>query len=129
MDKKNILVSEDEEFNYLLIKYILEKEGFNVIRAANGMKALEIFDSETRLDLIVMDIKMPFMSGLEATIEIRKKNKKIPIIALTAYALQGDREMCLDAGCSDYISKPIDKSDFLKRVKNLIAKSENGSKN
>ena len=129
MEKKNILVSEDEEFNYLLIKYILEKEGFNVIRATNGMKALEIFDSETRLDLIVMDIKMPFMSGLEATIEIRKKNKKIPIIALTAYALHGDRDMCLNAGCSDYISKPIDKSDFLKRVKDLLAKAENGSKN
>jgi CheY-like chemotaxis protein len=129
MEKKNILVSEDEEFNFLLLKYILEKEGFNVIRAINGVKALEIFDSETPIDLIVMDIKMPFMSGLEATLEIRKKNKKIPIIALTAYALKGDREMCLDAGCSDYISKPIEKSDFLNRVKDLIAKADNGSKN
>ena len=129
MEEKMILIAEDEEFNYLLLKYILEKNGYKTIRASNGVEALEIYRSDLHLDLIVMDVKMPVMSGLEATIEIRKKDKKIPIIALTAYALPGDREMCMDAGSSDYISKPIEKGDFLARVKELIAKSSHGSKN
>lgn len=124
-----ILIAEDEEFNYLLLKYILEKNGYKTIRASNGVEALEIYRSDQHLDLIVMDVKMPVMSGLEATIEIRKKDKKIPIIALTAYALPGDREMCMEAGSSDYISKPIEKGDFLARVKDLIVKSSHGSKN
>jgi len=124
-----ILIAEDEEFNYLLLKYILEKNGYKTIRASNGVEALEIYRSDLHLDLIVMDVKMPVMSGLEATIEIRKKDKKIPIIALTAYALPGDREMCMDAGSSDYISKPIEKGDFLTRVKNLIEQSSHGRKN
>ena len=121
MNEKIILIAEDEEFNYLLLKYILEKDGFGTMRALNGVEALEIFNSGTRIDLIVMDVKMPVMSGLEATIEIRKKDKTIPIIALTAYALPGDREMCINSGCTDYIPKPIDKGDFLKRVRNLTA--------
>lgn len=121
MEEKVILIAEDEEFNFLLLKYILEKDGFSTLRALNGVEALEIYRSGTRIDLIVMDVKMPVMSGLEATIEIRKKDKKIPIIALTAYALPGDREMCINSGCSDYIPKPIDKSDFLKRVRNLAS--------
>ena len=129
MEDKMILIAEDEEFNYLLLKYILEKNGYKTIRASNGVEALEIYRSDQHLDLIVMDVKMPVMSGLEATIEIRKKDKKIPIIALTAYALPGDREMCMEAGSSDYISKPIEKGDFLARVKDLIVKSSHGSKN
>lgn len=124
-----ILIAEDEEFNYLLLKYILEKNGYKTIRASNGIEALEIYRSDLHLDLIVMDVKMPVMSGLEATIEIRKKDKQIPIIALTAYALPGDREMCMEAGSSDYISKPIEKGDFLARVKELIGKASHGSEN
>ncbi|MBE0675074.1 MAG: response regulator [Bacteroidales bacterium] len=120
MNDAVILIAEDEEFNFLLLKYILEKDGYKTIRAANGVEALDIFNSGVKIDLIVMDVKMPVMSGLEATIEIRKKNKKIPIMALTAYALPGDREMCMDSGSSDYIPKPIEKNDFLRRVKSLI---------
>ncbi|MDX9930174.1 MAG: response regulator [Bacteroidales bacterium] len=121
MEGKVILVAEDEEFNFLLLKYILEKEGYRVIRALNGVEVLDLFNSGIRIDLIIMDVKMPVMSGLEATIEIRKKNRKLPIIALTAYALPGDREMCMGAGSTDYIPKPIDKTDFLGRVRNLLA--------
>jgi CheY-like chemotaxis protein len=128
MEDTMILIAEDEEFNYLLLKYILEKNGYKTIRASNGVEALEIYRSGQHLDLIVMDVKMPVMSGLEATIEIRKTDSEIPIIALTAYALPGDREMCMEAGSSDYISKPIEKGDFLARVKDLIVKSSHGSK-
>jgi CheY-like chemotaxis protein len=128
MEDTLILIAEDEEFNYLLLKYILEKNGYKTIRASNGVEALEIYRSGQHLDLIVMDVKMPVMSGLEATIEIRKTDSEIPIIALTAYALPGDREMCMEAGSSDYISKPIEKGDFLARVKDLIVKSSHGSK-
>ncbi len=121
MEERTILIAEDDNFNYLLIKYILEKRGFKTVHAENGMEALEIYRSPERPDLIVMDIKMPVMSGLEATTEVRKSDSDIPIIALTAYALPGDREMCLDAGCSDYIAKPIDKDDFLNRVERLLS--------
>lgn len=123
MKDKVVLIAEDEEFNYLLIKYILEKDGYTTMRASNGIEVIETYNSGARIDLIVMDVKMPVMSGLEATMEIRKKNSSLPIIALTAYALPGDREMCINAGSSDYIPKPIDKADFLNRVRNLISAS------
>lgn len=129
MGEKTILIAEDEEFNYLLVKYILEKNGYKTLRASNGEEVLRIYRSGVQLDLIVMDVKMPVMSGLEATTEIRKTDKIIPIIALTAYALPGDKEMCMEAGSSDYISKPIEKTNFLSRVKDLIDKAAHGSKN
>ncbi len=126
MGEKTILIAEDEEFNYLLVKYILEKNGYKTVRASSGEEVLKIFRSGVQLDLIVMDVKMPVMSGLEATTEIRKTNKTIPIIALTAYALPGDREMCMEAGSTDYVSKPIEKNSFLNRVKDLIEMAANG---
>lgn len=129
MGEKTILIAEDEEFNYLLVKYILEKNGYKTLRASNGEEVLSIYRSGVQIDLIVMDVKMPVLSGLEATAEIRKSDKNIPIIALTAYALPGDKEMCMEAGSSDYISKPIEKGNFLERVKDLIDKAANGSKN
>jgi len=120
MKEKVILIAEDEEFNYLLVKYILEKNGYKTLRAINGVEVINMYNSGVHFDLILMDVKMPVMSGLEATSEIRKTNKNIPIIALTAYALPGDKEICLQAGSSDYISKPIEKGDFLARVKKLL---------
>ena len=98
MGEKTILIAEDEEFNYLLVKYILEKNGYKTLRASNGEEVLSIYRSGVQIDLIVMDVKMPVLSGLEATAEIRKSDKNIPIIALTAYALPGDKEMCLEIG-------------------------------
>jgi len=126
MGEKTILIAEDEEFNYLLVKYILEKSGYKTLRATNGEEVLKIYRSGEQIDLIVMDVKMPVLSGLEATAEIRKTDNIIPIIALTAYALPGDREMCMEAGSTDYISKPIEKNSFLNRVKDLIEKASNG---
>ncbi len=119
--KLKILVAEDEISNYLLAKNILIR-GLNaeVIRAENGLETLEIFNDNADISLIVMDIKMPLMDGLEVTRIIRKMNKDIPIIAVTAFALSGDREKALDAGCDDYISKPFDANNLVLKIQKLL---------
>lgn len=103
---KTILIAEDEKSNFRFLEVILKKTHVNILRAVNGLEAINIFKNNT-IDLILMDIKMPVMDGLEATREIKKLNKAIPIIALTAFAMQNDSNICKDAGCNDYISKPI----------------------
>jgi two-component system sensor histidine kinase/response regulator len=108
--KLRILVAEDNEVNRRVALRILEKEGHQVVMVGDGKKALEILRVQT-FDLVLMDIQMPEMDGLEATRAIREgegqTGKHIPIIALTAHAMSGDRERCLEAGTDDYISKPI----------------------
>jgi len=103
---KTILVAEDENSNFKLIEALIKKTKINIIRANDGEEAVEQFKKNT-IDLILMDIKMPVMSGLEATKAIRQIDKTIPIIAQTAYAMDNDAKLCLEAGCTDYISKPI----------------------
>lgn len=105
---KTILIAEDEKSNFRFLEVLLKKTNVHIIRANNGLEAIELFRI-SRVDLILMDIKMPVMGGLEATREIKKLNKDIPIIALTAYAMQNDANICIEAGCNDYISKPIAK--------------------
>ena len=105
---KSVLIVEDEEDNFELLCAILDETGIEILKATNGIEAVEQFNNSETLDLILMDIKMPELDGLDATKEIRKKDKKIPIIAQTAYALSGDKERALEAGCSSYIPKPID---------------------
>ena len=97
---KKILVAEDTESNYLLLSIILRKE-YEVHRAHDGQEAIEKFES-CRPDMILMDIKMPVMDGLEATRRIRLKGGTLPIIALTANAYEA-----FEAGCDDYMAKPI----------------------
>ena len=102
---KKILVAEDTESNYLLLSIILRKE-YEVHRAHDGQEAIEKFES-CRPDMILMDIKMPVMDGLEATRRIRLKGGTLPIIALTANAYDSDRDKAFEAGCDDYMAKPI----------------------
>ena len=102
---KKILVAEDTERNYLLLSIILRKE-YEVYRAHDGQEAIEKFES-CRPDMILMDIKMPVMDGLEATRRIRLKGGTLPIIALTANAYDSDRDKAFEAGCDDYMAKPI----------------------
>ena len=111
---KTILVAEDTDSNFLLLNIILRKK-FNLIRAIHGGEALELYRKE-KPDLILMDLKMPIMDGLEATREIRKTDSEIPIIALTANAFDSDRQKSLDAGCTDYMSKPIIASELLALI-------------
>ena len=116
-----ILLAEDNRVNQVLAVRLLEKSGHEVIVAGNGAEALEALDRQA-FDLVFMDVQMPEMDGLQATAAIRKgemKNgKHIPIIAMTAHAMTGDKERCLGAGMDDYITKPIRReqlSDVLKR--------------
>jgi len=104
---KLILVAEDEPTNYLFIKKALENTHINLIWAKNGLETYEIFKQNGKVDLILMDIRMPLMDGYEATKKIKQLNKDIPIIAQTAYAFEYEKEEILKAGCNDYISKPF----------------------
>lgn len=109
----SILVAEDNEVNQLLVKTILGKLGYEPEMVADGKAAVD-FIKYRKADLIFMDVQMPEMDGLQATAEIRKQNDKEQpvIIAMTAYALQGDKEKCLAAGMDDYITKPVRMSDL-----------------
>ena len=108
MNRKLILVAEDIQSNYLLISASLQKD-YDLIRAVNGKEAVEIVRTVPGIDLVLMDMKMPETDGMTATREIRTFNKKLPIIALTAYAFDTDKQAALAAGCNDYLVKPIDK--------------------
>ena len=114
-----ILLAEDNLVNQELARAILEKDGHTVVVARNGREALAALEDSGEFDLVLMDIQMPELGGLEATTMIREKEKStgshIPIVAMTAHALKGDRERCLEAGMDDYLSKPI-QPDKLRRV-------------
>ena len=104
-----ILLAEDNPVNQKLATIILSKAGYNVTVAGNGKQALETFSNNPNdFDAILMDIQMPEMDGYEATRSIRQNGfNNIPIVAMTANAMKGDRELCLEAGMNDYITKPI----------------------
>ncbi len=110
--KFNILIVEDDEVSLLLLKNILEPISYKFHHAPTGKKALEIAKENPDIDFILMDIRMPVMNGYDATKKIRKFNKDVLIIAQTAFAMEGDREKALKAGCNDYITKPIQLEKF-----------------
>lgn len=117
-EKRVILIAEDVESNFKLIKYFLSDSNAEVIHAFNGKEAVEKFNDAEQLDLILMDIKMPVMDGYTATKLIREKNPDIPIIAQTAYA--DDRESAFENGCNGFISKPFDKKALFKVLREFI---------
>ena len=118
---KKILVIEDNETNMYLIGFILRKNGYEVIEARTGEEGMELALKE-RPDLIIMDIQLPGMDGLEATRRIResKADGRIPIIALTSYAMTGDRERALKVGCNGYIEKPINPETIMDEIKKYM---------
>ena len=115
---KRILVAEDNDSNYILMNYILKKH-YDFLRARNGQEAVELTESE-KPDLILMDIKMPVMDGLEATRQIKAKNPDMPIIALTANAFDSDRHAAFEAGCNDFISKPVNAEKCIQTIAKYI---------
>jgi len=117
-----ILVAEDEPANIFYITELLEETGATVIQADNGAVAVEQFNLNQDVDIILMDIKMPNLNGIEATKIIRSISKDIPIVALTAYAMSGDKESCLKAGCNVYLTKPIVREELLETINQFIRK-------
>ncbi len=117
---KTILVVEDEQSNYFLAQTFLSKGSANIVRAKNGEEAVEYCRTNVPVDIVLMDIKMPDMNGYEATGIIKRERPSLPVIALTAFALDGDREKSLLAGCDDYMAKPIDQAKLLELVDKYI---------
>ena len=115
-DEKIILVAEDDDTSYALFQAYLSKGNYKLLRASNGKETLEIFKVTPKMDLILMDLKMPVMDGYEATRQIKALNPSIPIIAQTAYALSGDNQKAIEAGCDDYVTKPIKKTELLEKI-------------
>ena len=111
-----ILIAEDDETSRNYISLIIKDFSAKILEARTGIETVELCRNTKDLDLILMDIQMPIMSGYDATREIRKFNKKVIIIAQTAFALSGDREKALEAGCDDYISKPIKRGELIRVI-------------
>jgi len=120
-EMKRILVVEDNETNLYLIRFMLEKSGYEVIEAREGAAGVELAIKE-KPDLIIMDIQLPGIDGLEATKRIRasEADGDIPIIALTSFAMAGDRERALAAGCTGYIEKPINPETFIAEIEKYL---------
>jgi CheY-like chemotaxis protein len=115
---KTILVAEDTDSNYALV-YILLRRDYHVVRALNGVEVMDLF-GQIHPDLILMDIQMPELNGLDATRMIRKQDQHVPIVALTAFAFDTDRQAFMDAGGTEYIAKPLDPDDLKLVVERLI---------
>lgn len=118
-DNDVILIAEDEEMNFILLQAILFTKSVKIIRAVNGREAVDICINNTDISLVLMDIKMPEMDGLEATRQIKSFRPRLPIIAATAHALSGDKEIALLAGCDGYISKPIKKEQLFQIIQDV----------
>jgi CheY-like chemotaxis protein len=123
-----LLVVEDSLLNQKVTRKLLEKAGYRVEVAANGMEALEAV-KKVRFDLILMDCQMPEMDGYDATREIRRREgsgRRVPIVALTAHAMTGDREKCLEAGMDDYLTKPVNAAELRGAVEQWINRAPAG---
>jgi two-component system, cell cycle response regulator DivK len=117
---KTIMVVDDEEFNWLLFKNSLEDIPAEFLWARVAQEAIDIVASGRRIDLVLMDIKMPFKDGYTATREIKDIDSTIPVIAQTAYASEDEKQRCLDAGCEDYVSKPIDYTELTIKMARIL---------
>jgi len=117
---KTILVAEDEPANFFYLNELLHDTGVTIIHVEDGAQAVKQVESNDKIDLVLMDIKMPVMTGIKATEIIRGKGISTPIVALTAYAMSGDKERCLAAGCSDYVVKPIIRNELLSTIEMFL---------
>jgi CheY-like chemotaxis protein len=116
---RKVLVVDDDVRNIFALNSVLERRGMQVINASNGMDAIKLVESTDDLSLVLMDVMMPEMDGYETMRRIREnaRFRLLPIIALTAKAMKGDREKCLEAGASDYVAKPVDTAQLLSLVR------------
>ncbi len=117
---KTILIVEDEQSNFFLAHTFLTRGLANLVRARTGLEAVNYCNKNTLVDLVLMDIKMPEMNGYEATGLIKKDRPDLPIIAITAFALMGDKEKATYAGCDDYLAKPYVMNQLMEVVDKYI---------
>lgn len=121
ISRKVILVVEDDKTSFILIREILRQYDFEIHLVTDGKAAVDFINLNPEVHLILMDLKLPGMDGYDAAIAIKKINPKIPIIAQTAYAMMGDREKAMNAGCNDYITKPLDSKKFQELIKAYLS--------
>lgn len=122
--KLKILIAEDDKISRMLILKVLNSFSKEIIIAKMGLEAVQISQNNPDIDLILMDIQMPQMNGYEATKEIRKFNKEVIILAQTAFALEGDKEKTIEAGCNGYISKPIKKEELSRLIRHYFGEQK-----
>ena len=115
---KKILIAEDNDSNFVLMTYILKKF-YQFDRARDGQEAVDMVDKD-QYDIVLMDIKMPIMTGLEATKAIKEKYPDLPVVALTANAFDSDRQAAMDAGCDDFLAKPVSSEACLATIKRFV---------
>ncbi|UUZ81034.1 response regulator [Paenibacillus sp. P26] len=129
IEYKKVLVVDDDVRNIFALTTILERHNMKVIPAENGLDAIRILEQTPDIDIVLMDIMMPGMDGYETTRAIREKPEfqDLPIIALTAKAMKGDREQCLEAGASDYITKPVNSAQLLSMIRSWVKMEETPS--
>jgi len=119
---KTILIVDDDDRNVFALSAVLKSKGPILLTAKDGLDCLNILKKHPEIDLILLDMMMPEMDGYQTLLEIRKdeKRKHFPIISLTAQAMKGDREKCINAGANDYCSKPVDVDTLLKKMTQLL---------
>ena len=122
LEGKNILIVDDDKRNTFALSSYLEELGIKIHTAASGLESLEMLANKHEIELVLMDMMMPEMDGFETIERIRSNplTNKIPIISVTAKAMLGDREQCLEAGASEYVSKPVNMKELLEKMAALI---------
>ena len=120
---KTFLVVEDDDISYIFLQEIFEDTGAQLIHAGTGRQAVNHFKAHPEIDLVIMDLQLPKLSGFDATRQIKELNPGVPVIAQTAFAMKGDKQKALDAGCDDYVTKPLDFDQFLELIDKYLSGS------
>lgn len=125
--KTRVLLVEDNERNRYLVTFLLERHDFTVVHAATGLRAIDLADREP-FDIILLDIQLPEMDGYAVARRLRQMQslRGVPIVAVTSYAMAGDREKALDAGCNGYIEKPINPDTFVADIRQHLQPTGEG---
>lgn len=117
---KTVLIAEDVDDNFLFLKTFLRKTKINVLWAKDGREAIEMCQDNDTIDIVLMDIRMPFVDGYEATRKIKSFKPDLPVIAQTAYALNSDYQKVFDSGCDEYVTKPILGKILFQKMKKFL---------